>query len=389
MAAESTLNGLNGLAKAKVVYENRSKRARELRAAGQKVFGYFCCYPPLEIMRSMDLLPIRILGDMDEPITVADGYLPTVMCIFYRSCFDVGMKGRYDFLDGFVGAHACDGAERTAHIWKNYIKAPCNFFLDVPHTKRAEAVDYFTQQLRYFKETLEEHTGAKNTDERLREAVKLYNQQRALVRELYALRKPDPPLISGSEMLQVIIAIMMLPVEEGSALLSEVIEEVRNRPAAVEKKPRRLLIWGSLIDHTAFTDLIESSGFNIVMEDTAIGVRPYWHDIEETDDPLVGLAKHYLEEVKCPRTFVPSGKSYQEDLKNRFNYLAEFAKHWNVNSVFGNIIRNCDIHGYEVPPVRDYLESLGLPVMIIEQDYSTAALEPLRTRFQAFAEKIG
>ena len=88
MASENTLKGL---AKAKDIYEHRSKRARELKAEGQKVLGYFCCYPPLEIMTALDFLPVRILGDMDEPITIADGYLPTVMCIFYRSCFDCGI----------------------------------------------------------------------------------------------------------------------------------------------------------------------------------------------------------------------------------------------------------------------------------------------------------
>jgi benzoyl-CoA reductase/2-hydroxyglutaryl-CoA dehydratase subunit BcrC/BadD/HgdB len=53
-----------------------------------------------------------------------------------------------------------------------------------------------------------------------------------------------------------------------------------------------------------------------------------------------------------------------------------------------NIIRNCDIHGYEIPELRDYLEEAGIPVLVIEQDYSTASLAPLRTRFQAFAESI-
>lgn len=386
MAAESAKKGL---AKAKEIYDYRSNRARELKAEGKKILGYFCCYPPLEVMNALDFLPIRILGDMDEPITIADGYLPTVMCIFYRSCFDCGMKGRYDFLDGFVGAHACDGAERTAHIWKNYIKTPCNFFLDIPHTSREEAIDYFRQQLVYFKETLEEFSGKTLTNDSLKEAIALQNQQRALVRELYNLRKPDPPLITGSEALQVHIALMMITPDEGNALLQEVIEEVKTRKETPAKKAGRLLVWGSLIDNTAFTDLIEGSGLNIVMEDTALGIRPFWHDIEETDDPFVGLAEHYLKEVKCPRTFIPSGKTYKEDLDNRFSYLQEFAKHWNVNGVFGNIVRNCDIHGYEVPLVKDYLEGLGLPVLIIEQDYSTAALEPLRTRFQAFAETIG
>ena len=379
---------LKGLARAQEIYNYRSRRAREIKQAGRKVLGYFCCYPPLEIMSALDFLPVRILGDMDEPITVADGYLPTVMCIFYRSCFDVGMKGRYDYIDGFIGAHACDGAERTSHIWKNYIKTPCNFFLDIPHTSDEEAVAYFKEQLVYFKQTLEEFAGKSLDDDRLRESIRLHNRQRSLVRDLYNLRKPDPPLITGSEVLQVLLSLMMIPPEEGNQLLEETISEVTSRSQKPEKKIGRLMIWGSLIDNVAFTDLIEHSGLNIIMEDTATGVRPFWHEIEETEDPMLGVARHYLKEVKCPRTFSETTTTYKEDLEQRFGYLGEFAKYWNINGVFGNIIRNCDIHGYEVPLVRDYLEGLGLPVLIIEQDYSTAALEPLRTRFEAFAETI-
>ncbi len=64
----------------------------------------------------------------------------------------------------------------------------------------------------------------------------------------------------------------------------------------------------------------------------------------------------------------------KNDLGNRLSCLQEFVKYWNVNGVFGNIVRSYDIHGYEVPLVKDYLEALGLPVLIIEQDYSTGPL---------------
>jgi benzoyl-CoA reductase subunit C len=379
---------LTGLSRAKDIYNHRSQRARALKAEGKKIFGYFCCYPPIEIMTALDIVPIRILGDMDEPVTLADGYLPPVMCIFCRSAFDLGMKKQYDYFDGFVGAHACDAAERTSMIWTNYIKTPCNFHLDIPHTAHKSAVEFFRDQIEYFKQTLEKHVGATVSQKALEQAVVLHNQQRALVRELYNLRKPDPPLLSGPEMLEVLIAIMCVPAAEGNALLKEVIEEVKTRPN-VQKKKTRLLIWGSLIDNSAFYQLIESAGLNIVIEDTAIGTRPFWHDIEKTEDPLFGIAEHYLKEVLCPRTFRDSGPNYKEDSNMRFGYLKEFAKYWKVDGVFANIIRNCDIHGYEVPVVKDYLESIGLPVLAIEQDYSTASLETLRTRFQAFAETIG
>jgi len=379
---------VKGLAKAEEIYNNRGKYARGLKNEGKKIFGYFCCYPPLELLSALDIVPVRILGDMDEPVTLADNCLPPVMCIFCRSAFDIGMKGQYDYFDGFVGAHACDAAERTSIIWSNYIKAPCNFHLDIPHTAHKAAIDFFKEQIGYFQGEVEKFVGEKIKPEALKNAISAHNHQRALVRDLFGMRKPDPPLISGTEVLKVLVAIMHMPVEDGNRLLTEVIQEIKERDNVQEKKSR-LMIWGSLIDNAAFTELIESSGLNIVLEDTAIGARPFWHDIRETADPLEGVAEHYLKEVLCPRTFRDTGPTYSQDADMRFGYLKEFAKYWNVKGVFANIIRNCDIHGYEVPIVKDYLEGLGLPVLVIEQDYSTASLESLRTRFQAFAEAIG
>lgn len=377
-----------GLAKAHEIYKGRGSYARGLKKQGKKVFGYFCCYPPIELLTALDIVPVRILGDMEEPVTLADGCLPPVMCIFCRSAFDIGMKGQYDYFDGFVGAHACDGAERTAIIWSNYLKSPCNFHLDIPHTSHNAAVDFFREQIEYFREELEKFVGQAVTPDALKNAIAAHNRQRALVRELYALRKPDPPLVSGAEILKVVLAIMGMPVEEANLLLGEVIKEVKERDNVLEKK-NRLMIWGSLIDNAAFIELIESSGLNVVIEDTATGTRPFWHDIEDTEDPLQGIAEHYLKEVLCPRTFRDTGRNYKEDSEMRFGYLKEFAKHWKVNGVFANIVRNCDIHGYEAPVIKDYLEEEGIPVLVIEQDYSTASLESLRTRFQAFAETIG
>jgi benzoyl-CoA reductase/2-hydroxyglutaryl-CoA dehydratase subunit BcrC/BadD/HgdB len=52
-------------------------------------------------------------------------------------------------------------------------------------------------------------------------------------------------------------------------------------------------------------------------------------------------------------------------------------------------MRYCDIHGYEVPAVKDYLRRIGLPSIYLEYDYNQAALAQLKTRVQAFLELIG
>ena len=147
-------------------------------------------------------------------------------------------------------------------------------------------------------------------------------------------------------------------------------------------------------DDTALIEMIESVGANVVMDDTCVGSRAYWPDVELTDDPLDGLAYRYLVELKCPRTFREAtfGETKKDnivDLESRFGYIRDYAKEWDVNGVILQSVRYCDIHGYEVPALKDYLDHIGLPNIYLEHDYSEAALAPLRTRVQAFLEVIG
>ncbi len=383
-----------GLNRAREIYQKRDSRAKELKAEGNKVIGYLDIYPVLEMLTALDIVPYRILGDMSEPITKADTYLPTVVCPFLRSCLDLGLKGRYDFLDGVVIAHTCEIAEKIAHIWRLYLNPAYAHFIDTPHTTHDASVRQLKELLKDFKRSLEAFMGKTLTEARLREAIKIHNQQRALVRELYELRKTDPPLISGVETLQVMVALASLPVAEGNELSNQVISEVKERQDGPPKQLARLLIWGSVIDNTALIDMMESIGANVIMDDISMGSRAYFPQVEPTDDPLEGLAYRYLVALKSPRTFRETSlkanrKDYMTDLESRFSYLKDYAQEWNVHGVILTALRYCDSHGYEVPGLRDYLDSIGLPSLYLEHDYSQSALAQLRTRVQAFLEVIG
>ena len=383
-----------GVDRAKEIYQERSQRARELKGEGRAIMGYICIYPPVEMITALGLVPYRILGDMREPITKADAYLPTVVCPFIRSFVDLGLKGKYNFLDGVVGCHVCDVGEKVPHIWQSFAHFPYYHFVDVPHRKHEPAQKFFKSQLNDFKKTLESFAGRELSTEKLKGAIEVHNQQRALVRELYDLRKPDPPLISGTETLQVIKALMSLPVEEGNDLLRQIVDEVKQRRDGPQKKTERILVWGSIIDDVVMIEMIESAGANVVMDDTCVGSRAYWGDVKLTEDPLDGLATHYLVDIKCPRTFsepplVGMQKDYIADLQSRFSYLRDYVKEWAANGVILQSVKYCDTHGYEVPGLEDYFDSLGVPTTYLEHDYSEGSLAPLRTRTQAFLEVIG
>jgi bzd-type benzoyl-CoA reductase N subunit len=378
-----------GLAKARERYHHRGGRARELRSQGKKVIGYFCCYPPVEFITALDMVPYRISGRIWEPIARADAYLETIMCPFIRSCFDLALRGDYDFLDGLVVPHSCDTVQRIYDIWKHYRPPAYAHFLNVPHMVQPSSFDFFYQELQRFKKSLEDFAGREMSRERLVQAVRAHNENRALMRELYQLRREDPPPLSGVEAIEAVTAGVTLPVEEYNQLLKEIILEVARRERlSGEKRKPRILVYGSEIDDAAFIRLVEECGAEVVMDDLCTGTRYFWHDVELTPDPLEGLTERYLDKLECPRTYRPRSGTRQEDLENRFGYLQRYIKDFKVDGVILYIIRFCDTYELDAPDVKDYVQGLGLPVLHIEHDYSAATLEPLRTRIQAFLEMI-
>ncbi len=383
-----------GLAGVIEIYDDRSRRARELRSQGKKVVGYLCIYPVLEMLTALDIVPYRVFGEMREPVTEADAYMPAGNCPFLRSVLDIGLKGKYDLLDGMVTSHICDVGSCMSGIWNYAVKPPFMHHIDTPHTVHEAAVAQEKGLLEDYRRALEGFAGEKMTDDKLRAAVGLHNQQRTLVRELYELKKQSPPLLSGAETIQVIKAIQSLPVDEANRLLREVIDEVAARKDGPTAKPARLLVWGSIIDDTAMMDMIESLDANVVMDDTCVGIRPFADDVELTDDPLDGLAYHYLADIKCPRTFRANDfndlkKDYAKDLEARFGYMKEYLSDWQTDGVILQSVRYCDTHGYDVPALKDYLDGIGVPSIYIEHDYTEGALAPLKTRVQGFLEIIG
>ena len=378
-----------GLTKVEQIYQDRSAGAKELKRRGKRIIGYFCCLTPVEVFTAADLVPYRIMGNVKEAITKADAHLEVIACPYTRSCLDLALQGKYDFLDGFVVPHACDNIVKLYDIWKHNIKPTYAHFLNVPHTLSRPSHEFFLAELGTFKKSLERYVRREITDESLNEAIRLHNKNRALVRELYDLRKKDPPLISGSEVTKTLVCAMSLPVRESNELLTEVIEDVIGRKDRPQKKPARLLIYGSEIDSTDFIEMVEGSGANVVMDDLSIGYRPFAQDVETTNEPLVSLANRYLEKLTCPRFYKDKeGDTHEGDLEVRFGHLQDYAKDFNVNGAILHVIRYCDTFAFDLPDVKEFLTQAGIPVLDFEDDYTVTSIQRLKVRVQAFLEMI-
>lgn len=381
-----THNG-SALATAAKYYNTYGVRAKELKTAGSQVLGYLSALCPVEIITAAGMVPLRLKGDVSEAITRGDAYMETIVCPFVRNVFDAALKGRYSFLDGMVFPHQCDSIDRTYEIWSTTLQFPYWHFLNMPHVADDASIEFTGEILRVFVRSLEEFTGRTITGAAVTEAVKAHNENRRLMRELYGLRKADPPLISGVEMMQVLVAAMSLPVHESSSLVRAVTDEVRRgKPFSGGRK--RIMLVGDQVDDAALVGIIENAGASLVVDDLSIGGKMYREDADLTADPLEGIALRYVRKLKLPTTYVGENIPYRESLKVRFGHLTQYIEDFRVDGVILFVYKYCDPYGFEVPALKDFIEKKGVPVLYLEDEYSASGFARVKTRIEAFLEMI-
>jgi len=376
-----------GLALADKYYSDYGSRARELKKQGQRIMGYICALAPVEIISAAGFVPFRVKGDVNEPITKADSEMETIVCPLVRSCFDISLKGRYEFIEGIIIPHACDSITRSYSTISYSLGLPYSHFINIPHTTKDISKEFFKAELNTFRESLGRFAGKEISDEDLAQAIKLYNGVKAKVRELYQFRKSNPPLISGTEVTKVLVAAVGLPAVEAGQLLDSVIDEVKKRPGPPARKSPRIMVVGAEVDDIAFIKLIEDSGADVVVDSACVGTRDFFFDVDTTQPPMDAIAEYYLRKLNCPRTYREwTGETYEDDLEARFGDAGGFIKEFKVDGVVLYLLKYCDPFGFEVPARMQYIQSLNVPVLYLEDEYSMSTIGRLRTRIQAFLE---
>jgi benzoyl-CoA reductase/2-hydroxyglutaryl-CoA dehydratase subunit BcrC/BadD/HgdB len=314
--------------------------------------------------------------------------METIICPLVRSCFDIAVKGKYEFLDGIVIPHACDSICRTYDIWKYTLSLPYSHFINMPHGTDDSSLKFYKSILGTFKKSLEKHIGNEISDESIIKAIGEYNRYRVKVRDLMALRKHNPPLISGDKFTRVLIAGMSLPLDEATKMLDSVISDPSTGSHSKEKKPRIMII-GAQIDDASIIKLIEDCGAYVVADDLCPGSREYQADVELKGDPVAALAERYLRKVYCGRTYREQKGTYAEYSEDRFGHIGKMIQEFNVDGVIIYIYKYCDPFGFEVPAMKKYIESTNTRVLYLEDEYSFTSTARLRTRIQAFLEMVG
>ena len=370
-------------------YTDYGLRAKELKAEGRKIIGYMCSFVPLEMITAAGCMPFRVRGNIHEPITTGDTLLETIVCPYYRSCFDLSAKQKYDFLSGLVIPHGCDSMVRSYSVWSYALPYSYFHFVNIPTVCAESSFEFFSAELNTFRKSLEKFTGKRITDDALAQAIRAYNEYRDKVRALYEFRKSDPPLIAGSEVTRVLTVGSSLPINEANVLLDQVLAEIGRREKTRLKKGPRLFIDGACIDNIELIKLVEESGGHVVADALCNGARDHFPHTDVGGDPVDALSRRYLGKINCPKTYRENKEgTFEGDTAVRFGDIGAYAREFKVDGAILYVYKYCDPFGFEVPARKAYFKSINVPLLHLEDVYSGGTIGQLRTRIQAFLEMI-
>ncbi len=361
--------------------ENCLAHARAAHEAGVPVVGILCEYTPRELILAAGAVPVCLCGGSAGTIPAAEEHLPANLCPLIKSTFGYHVSGTNPFLelaDLLVAETTCDGKKKMYELMAQ--SRPMHV-LELPQQPDTPAAaEHWLAELRRLRSVLEARYGVTITDERLREAIRQMNRERALRRQLAELMALDRPPLTGRRLLELKSSISAQP--EDFAQYQAALAQLRDAPAAAPASAIRVLLTGVPIPHGAerVLDIIEDTGGLVVAQENCTGLKPILEDVDEAaDDPLAALAQKYLH-MPC---------SVMSPNDRRLESLAALAGQYRPQCVIELTWQACLTYDVESARVRRFVEGeLHLPYLQIVTDYSPSDSARIAVRVEALFETV-
>jgi len=349
------------------------------RADGGKVLGHFQVYFPEELAHAAGMLPVKIRGAQTEGME-SESLFGSYLCSIIKTSLDIALTKNIE-LDLFVSHPICDAARNLAAIWGRNFDYKSQILYLPQNANSRHAVEYLSNEYRRLLRDIEAATKVKVTDEALRASIGLYNKSRALMRELYALRREQPWLLSGDECLILISLAGFLRREEFNGLLETLLPMIRSRSKRAQDK-MRVVFEGGFCEVPPI-DLLQtvSRSCYVVDDDLFIGLRFIVEDVTEKADPVTDLAEAYLEKS--------SYSPVQHDLrKPKEKMLLERVTMANAEAVILASAKMCEPGLDEQVAYAKALDEEKIPYFISEFEENQNTFDHLAIQLETFVENI-
>jgi benzoyl-CoA reductase subunit C len=125
---------------------------------------------------------------------------------------------------------------------------------------------------------------------------------------------------------------------------------------------------------------MEGLGGLVVTDSLCFGSRSFWEPVQVDDNPMLAIARAYLNRPSCPRMV--------DRVVERCDFVKRMVADFRVDGVVFQRMRYCDLWGGQLLYLEKDLREAGIPMLSLEREYGMGGLGQLTTRIQAFLERI-
>ena len=363
--------------------------AKAQHEAGIPIVGILCEYTPRELIMAAGAIPVCLCGGSAKTIPPAEADLPALLCPLIKSTYGYHLMQSNPFLEMaslIVAETTCDGKKKMYELMAQ--TRPMHVIQLPQRPDDPNAFAYWMTELRAFKTALEERFGVKITSERLRNAIALMNQERALRRGLAELTKADAPPLSGRELLDLKSSIAGIP--EDHVQYARALDQLSTRKPLIGNCVR-VLLTGVPTVHGAerVVELIEQHHGLIVCMENCTGIKPIIEDVVMPERAETGTddEEALLEAIARKYYHLPCSVMAPNDA--RLALLEQLAREYRADCIIDLVWHGCLTYAVESARVKRHAEEkLHLPYLCIDTDYNPADSARLATRIEALFETI-
>ncbi len=367
----------------------RVKELLDARENGRKVVGSFCVFVPEEIILAADGISVGLCTGAEFGFAEAEQLLPRNTCSLIKSAFGFKLSGVCPYLeacDMVVGENTCDGKKKAYEMFAPLVRNL--FVMDMPQMKTESGRALLKTEYERFLDAMEKLSGKTITSEKLRESTDIVNKKRRAMHRLSKLRAVNPTSISGLDALLINQVFFYDDparfTDSVNKLCNELEQRVEQKPGVVPHTSPRILISGCpmAVPNWKIPAIVQNANAVIVGEESCVGERGTRNETETDGNNLNALLDNIVDryfKIYCA-IFTPN--------QSRLEHIKEMVSTYKADGVIHYALQFCQPYQMEAGQIENKLESEGIPVLRIETDYSQEDAGQIRTRVEAFIERI-
>ena len=347
------------------------------RDTGKKVVGSTIADVPEEVIYAFDLLPVTILGT-HKPLKKAPSHLPDNACSLARSNLELALSYEGDLFSGFVLPQVCDTTQHLSDIWRiNFPDKYVESYLAPRQADRPSARYWVKEEIERLIESLGKWLGKKPGSDALNASIAVHNENRALLGELYKIKRESPGTITNKEF----FAMMKLSLQADKAEINKSLKAIKDGLKPKKgKKYTDIVLVGITCDPPEIFDILDELKLNIVGDTLVDGTRYLQGMVSVNGNPIDALAdRHFKRGFFSP---------IHDNVYKNFEEVKKLYNDTKAKAVIFVHIEFCESQEYDLPDLKNMIKKEGIPIHVLDTEYQTTSLSHVLTRAQAFFESL-